>query len=115
MSVAQATTGVRGKRVRFIWKDGPTKGTTHEHAFHDDGTVEWHAVKAGADASGKADAERPRYSDESVGDDVRLVSYLSRSGFTLTVALNFADGTITGVASDGNTWTPVHGSFEVVS
>ena len=36
------------------------------------------------------------------------------SGFTLTVALNYADGTITGVASDGKTWTPVHGSFEVV-
>jgi len=45
---------------------------------------------------------------------VRLVSYLSRSGFTLTVALNYADGTITGVASDGKTWTAVHGSFEVV-
>jgi hypothetical protein len=63
------------------------------------------------------DAVRPRglrYSDEPVGDDVRLASYLSRSGFTLTVALNYADGTITGVASDGKTWTPVHGSFEVV-
>ena len=115
MSVAQATTGVRGKRIRFLWQDGPTKGTPHEPAFHGDGTVDGHAVKGGAPAAGNAAAERPRYSDEAVGDGVRLVSYLSRSGFTLTVALNFADGSITGIASDGKTWTPVHGGFEVVS
>ena len=115
MSVAQATTGVRGKRIRFLWKDGPTKGTTHEHEFRGDGTVEWHAVKECGPASGGPPAERPRYSDEAVGDGVRLVSYLSRSGFTLTVALDFAKGSITGVASDAKTWTPVHGTFEVVS
>ena len=31
---------VSGKTIRLSWGDGPTKGTTQEHAFHKDGTVE---------------------------------------------------------------------------
>ena len=31
---------VRGKTIRFSWTDGPTKGETQEHVFHDDGSVE---------------------------------------------------------------------------
>ena len=110
-------TSLRGKSVRFSWSDGPTKGTTHEHVFHDDGTVEWRAVN-GSKGNGHKDAgnvERPKFVDESVADGVRMVSYLSDSGYTLTAVLNFNDKSIVGVASNEKTWTPVHGSFEIVS
>ena len=30
---------IRGKTIRFAWTEGPTKGKTHEHVFHQDGTV----------------------------------------------------------------------------
>jgi hypothetical protein len=45
-------------------------------------------------------------------DDVYLVSYLSGEGFTLTMALNFRDHTVNGVASGNGQWVPVAGTFE---
>ena len=114
---------VRGKTVRLSWTDGPTKGTTHEHVFHEDGTVEWHSVGSkeneatGSESGGdepKRGTERPRYAGVKITDDVCLVSYLSHSGDTLTVTLNFKDGSTAGVASNEKEWFPVRGAFEVV-
>ena len=102
---------VRGKTLRFTWKDGPTKGATHEHAFHEDGTVEWRSAAAGAKQEGGG--ERVRFVDERIADGIRLVSYLSESGYTLTVVLNFQSRSIVGVASNNSQWMPVHGSLEV--
>ena len=106
---------VKGKTIRLSWSEGPTKGTTQEHVFHDDGTVEWHAT--GADAKkggGKPADERPRYAAAALGGSVALVSYLSKSGYTLTVALRFDDGSTVGFASNEKSWFPVSGTFEVV-
>lgn len=112
---------IRGRTIRLTWTAGPTQGKTHEHFFHDDGTVEWRAVDSGT-ASKAAQAakpaaessERPACLGRDVGDQVVLVSYLSpRSGYTLTVALDFRNQTVVGVASDGRNWTPVEGTFEV--
>src|ERR1700759_3491763 len=108
MSLSKQSHDIRGKTVRLSWTDGPTKGTTQEHVFHEDGTVEWHAV-------GKhASTEKPKYASERITDDVSLVSYLSQSGYTLTVALNFETGATVGVASNEKSWMPVHGRFEIV-
>lgn len=30
---------IRGKTIRLTWTEGPTKGTTHEHIFHEDGLL----------------------------------------------------------------------------
>ena len=117
MSTEQADSRVSGQTIRFTWNEGPTQGKTHEHVFHPDGTVEWHAVPAeegaGGAKPGKA-PDRPRYAALTVGDDVCLVSYLSSSsGYTLTVALCFTDQTLSGIASNEKTWVPVRGFFEV--
>lgn len=109
----QSQEQVRGRTLRFSWLDGPTKGSIHEHTFHDDGTVEWHAV--GGATTQKPAAERPRYYSVEVTDDFWLVSYLSDSGFTLTVVLNFEDRSLVGIASNDKTWIPVHGHFEPVN
>lgn len=110
------SSGVTGKTIRFSWTDGPTKGASHDHVFHEDGTVEWHSEdKGNAQVSGRVAAERPEFADEAVASGIRLVSYLSSSGFTLTVVLNSHSGNITGIASNEKTWVPVHGSFEVVT
>ena len=61
-----------------------------------------------------AKKERVEYGAVKVSDDVSLVSYLSDSGFTLTVALNFSDHTVVGFASGAKEWYPVRGTFEVV-
>lgn len=116
---------VAGHTIRLSWKDGPVQGTTQEHVFHEDGTVEWHSVgtdtaekKGGKDGTAKKAAEKPpekpRYTAEQITEDVCLISYLSESGYTLTVTLNFKDDSTVAIASNEKTWSPVHGTFEIV-
>ena len=115
---------VRGKTIRFTWTDGPTKGKTHEHVFHEDGSVEWRDGDAPQEAASQADGAnggagtppKPRveYAAVKITDDVCLVSYQSTEGYTLTVALDFGDNHITGFASGAKEWYQVQGTFEVV-
>ena len=115
---------VCGKTIRLSWADGPTKGTTQEHVFHKDGTVEWHSIETGAKAKPAAEsggtkavkkAETPHYFGEKISDDICMVSYLSHSGYTLTVVLNFSKGSTVAIASNEKDWLPAHGSFEVMA
>ena|SRR5437016_807155 len=103
---------IRGKTIRLTWTEDPTKGTTHEHIFHEDGTVEWHST----DKPQKADSskEKPEYAAMKVADGVYAVSYLAVSGYTLTVVLNFHNNKMVGFASGAKEWHPVQGTFEVV-
>jgi hypothetical protein len=96
------TDPIRGRTIRLTWTEGPTKGKTHEHVFHADGTVEW-------------GQERVRYAALQAGGEVWVVSYLAASGYTLTVALNFGDRTMVGFASNEKNWHPLRGTFEVAS
>ena len=41
MKEVERAAAIRGKTIRFVWTEGPTKGKTHEHVFHQDGTVTW--------------------------------------------------------------------------
>jgi hypothetical protein len=104
---------ISGRTIRFIWEDGPTKGLTHEHVFHDDGTVEWRDAAEPRKAGGAK--ERPGYGAFKVAEGIFVVSYLAPSGYTLTVVLNFGDRRIVGFASGASDWYPVQGRFEVVS
>jgi len=112
MPGVQRAPSIRGKTIRLTWTDGPTKGTTHEHVFHDDGTVEWRdAANPQKVAPPK---ERPEYAAMKVADDIYAVSYLAPSGYTLTVVLNLGDHSVVGFASSSKDWHPVQGTFEVV-
>jgi hypothetical protein len=103
---------VRGRRLRWTFSEGPQAGKTYEHTFHADGTVEYRAVEDGAvDAPG---GERPAYAAYALSETVELVSYRAESGFTLTVALNFADHRMVGIASNSEQWFPARGTFEMV-
>ena|SRR5579862_1795023 len=104
---------LRGKTIRLTWTDGPTKGETHEHHFHQDSTVEWHSVGDGSKAS--SHPERPRFADFPIGADACMFSYLSKSGFTLTAVLRFQDQSVVGFASNESSWFPVKGTFEMRS
>lgn len=123
MTSAPRAAEVRGKTMRWTWTDGPTKGMTHEHVFHEDGTVEWRAIDEPRKSKPVAEAQSSKtpepkakveYAAVKIAGDVYLVSYLSGAGFTLTVALNFLDGTVKGFASGAKEWHPVQGTFEVV-
>ena len=123
MTPSKLSTRVSGKTIRLSWTDGPTKGTTQEHVFHKDGTVEWHSIEkdgkaTAATRSGDAKAakkpEKPHYAAMKVTDDICLVSYLAQSGSTLNVVLNLLDYSTVAIASNEKDWLPAHGSFEVM-
>jgi hypothetical protein len=119
MTGTQPVAAVRGKTIRFSWTEGPTKGTTHEHVFHENGTVEWRDTAPPKQQSGRPQKsgepkEKPKYAAFRVADDIHVVSYLAGSGYTLTVVLNFRDHRIVGFASGAKEWFPVQGTFEVV-
>jgi hypothetical protein len=111
MTAIQPAPAIRGKTIRLAWTEGPTKGKTHEHVFHQDGTVEWH--DAGQQKSQPA-KERPKYAAVRVADDIYVISYLAASGYTLTVVLNFKDHRVVGFASGAKEWFPIQGTFELV-
>jgi molybdenum cofactor biosynthesis MoaF-like protein len=121
MANAQRAAEIRGKTIRLTWLEGPTKGTTHEHLFHEDGTVEWRSTDGPQKGrpedkprKGEAAREKVEYAAVKVADGIYAVSYLAGSGFTLTVVLNFHDHKTVGFASSSNEWHPVQGTFTVV-
>jgi hypothetical protein len=116
MTDVERAAAVRGKTIRMTWTAGPTKGTTHEHVFHEDGTVEWHDPDTRTSSGGQAAGakKRPDYAAVRVADDIYAVSYLAGSGYTLTAVLNFRERTIVGFASSSNDWHAVQGTFQVV-
>ena len=109
--------------MQWTWTEGPTKGATHEHRFHDDGTVEWPAVGDAAQqqnrapkADGVPAQKAPKYAAMKAADGVVAVSYQSpESGYTLTVVLNFKDQQMVGFASGARDWYPVQGTFKVIN
>jgi hypothetical protein len=102
---------IRGATLRYTWTEGPTKGATHEHIFNDDGSVVWRCVSG--PQKGHSGREKD-YAAMKIADGAYLVSYLASSGYTLTVALNFQDNTMVGIAS-GKDWFPCKGTFEVIN
>ena len=112
MTNVERAAEIRGKTIRLTWTAGPTKGKTHEHVFHDDGTVEWR--DAASPQKGASPTEKPEYAATRVADDIYAVSYLAASGYTLTAVLNFREHKVVGFASSSKDWHPVQGTFEVV-
>ena len=96
---------VRGKTLRWTFKDGPMQGTTYEHVFRTDGTVSWAepGKPAGADSTAK-------YEVEPVSDGVYVVSYLGKSGYTLTTVVDTTTGKIVSFASNEKSLLKQHGT-----
>jgi hypothetical protein len=112
---------LRGKTIQWTYDDGPMAGKRFEHTFGNDGTVTWRETERGTKppANGKQKAGKPvteakaKYEVAAINDDVCAVSYLSKSGFTLTSVLDFASGTVVSFASNEKELVPQRGMFEV--
>jgi hypothetical protein len=115
---------VRGKTIRWTYDDGPMAGKSFEHTFGNDGNVTWR--ETGGDdrgtkpsTNGKKETGKPttepkaKYEVAMINDEVCAVSYLSKSGFTLTSVLDFASGTVVSFASNEKELVPQRGMFEV--
>jgi hypothetical protein len=115
---------VQGKTIRWTYDDGPMAGKGFEHIFGSDGTVTWRETGGGdreakPPSDGKQKTGKPatepkaKYEVVPINDDVCVVSYLSKSGYTLTSVLDFASGTVVSFASNEKELVPQRGMFEV--
>jgi MoaF N-terminal domain len=104
-----------GQTQRWRFTSGPTANQTYEHTFNEDGTVTWRSVGPSSQREApKPTTKKPptRYASFEVDLDLHLVSYLSDSGYTLTVLVNARTRALTGFASNQTEWYPVQGVLE---
>ena len=103
-----------GRTLRFKFTEGPTANSIYEHTFNPDGTVVWRDV-TGTAKEKSGTAKKPpttRYAAFEVAAGIHLVSYLSESGYTLTVLVNTKDGALHGFASNEKEWYPLTGQLQ---
>ena len=81
---------------------------TFEHTFGDDGSVTYKTE--GLENVTRED----HYEAARINDDVVTVSYLARSGWTLTVVLDYPSHTAVAFASNAKQVVVQHGHFETV-
>lgn len=105
-----SNTSLAGRTFHWTFTEGPTKGSTYEHIFADDGSVGFRKVEDGTPQGNPTRVNE--YAAFAVSPDVTLVSYLAKeSGYTLTVAMNAATGELYGFASNDKEWYPLAGTF----
>lgn len=100
---------ITGQSVRWSFQDGPMAGRSFDHTFSRNGGVTFREVGSDPNAiRGSAD----QYQVASLGHDVHVVSYLTSSGRTLTVVMDFKTQKLVAFASDEKSLTLQHGTFE---
>jgi hypothetical protein len=100
---------ITGHSLRWKFNDGPMAGKSFDHVFSRNGNVAFSEV--GGDATAKA-GNADRYVVASLGQDVHTVSYLTSSGYTLTVVLDFRSLKLVAFASNERSLTMQQGTFE---
>ena len=92
-----------GKTLQWKFTDGPTANTTYEHVFNRDGTVAFRDVKSPPKPNAKSTT---RYASYEVAPGMHFVSYLSESGYTLTVLVDMNGNKVYSIASSAKKWFP---------
>lgn len=102
---------VTGHSLRFRFVDGPVAGKSFDHTFSRNGQVTFREVGSDPNAKpGTAD----QYQVASLGQDVHVLSYLTGSGNTLTVALDYKTMKLVAFASNEKSLIQQQGSFELL-
>ena len=107
---------IRGKTIRFKFRDGQMANKTFEHTFAEDGTVTFSMVgapPAKPSSSGKGDAKpATKYELSRIRDDLYAVAYLSDGGYTLTTILDLASKKLVSFSSNEKMLQMQNGTFE---
>lgn len=102
---------VRGRTIRWTWKEGPDKGSLVEHVFGEDGRMLFRVMNGRHKSTAKVERT---YESTRVSPDLYTVSYRTAAGSTMTVFLNFKTRTLLGLSSDSEGWYPARGTFAVM-
>ena len=104
-----AANPITGHSLRWKFSDGPMAGKSFDHTFSRNGNVSFREV--GGDPNAKPGGAEG-YEVASLGQDVHAVSYLSSSGYTLTVMLDYKTLKLIAFASNEKSLTMQQGTFE---
>jgi hypothetical protein len=102
---------ITGHQLRWTFQDGPMAGKSFDHTFNRNGGVTFREV--GSDPNAKPGSAE-QYLVASLGQDVHTVSYLSPSGYTLTVVLDYKSRKLVAYASNGESLVMQRGTFETL-
>lgn len=105
------TNPITGHALRFKFTDGPVAGKVYDHTFSRNGLVTFR--EAGSDPNAKP-GSADQYLVASMGPECYAVSYLSSSGHTLTVILDYKTLKLVAFASNEKSLTMQHGTFELL-
>ena len=100
---------ITGHTLRWRFSDGPMAGRSFDHTFSRNGCVSFREVDG--DPNAKA-GTAGQYEVASIGHEVHAVSYLSSSGYTLTVVLDYRTLKLVAFASNETSLTIQQGTFE---
>jgi len=102
---------ITGHSLRFKFVDGPVAGKSFDHTFSRNGHVTFREVDSDPNAKpGVAD----QYLVATLGAECHAVSYLSASGHTLTVILDYRTMKLVAFASNEKSLTLQQGTFELL-
>ena len=100
---------ITGHTLRWKFSDGPMAGRSFDHTFSRNGNVAFREVDGDPNAKpGVAE----QYEVASLGHDVHAVSYLTASGNTLTVMLDYKTLKLVAFASNEKSLIMQQGTFE---
>lgn len=104
------TNPITGHTLRLKFADGPMAGKAFDHTFNRNGNVAFSEV--GGDTNAKPGLAE--YQVASLSQDVHALSYLSGSGYTLTVLLDYKTMKLVAFASNEKSLTRQQGAFELL-
>jgi hypothetical protein len=100
-----------GKTINWMFDDGPMAGVKIQHAFDADGGVTWRILDGPHQG---VSVREQRYGAAKVNENTWVLSYLAKSGHTLTVVLSLDDGRAVAFGSNETSWAQQQGRFEIV-
>lgn len=103
---------VAGRTFEWHWERGAFKGAAFRVSFLPDGRVQWRGTEGGV--AGKQDTEK-QYQSLALSKDLQMISWLEKSGYTVTIILDSSDGTCQGIVSNNSEWYPLSGKFKQVN
>jgi hypothetical protein len=102
---------ITGHSLRFKFNDGPMAGKAFDHTFSRNGNVAF--VEVNGDPNAKP-GNAPMYHVASCGQDVHVISYLTGTGNTLTVVLDYKLMKLVAFASNETSLIVQQGTFELL-
>jgi hypothetical protein len=109
--MAMVANPITGHSLRWKFSDGPMAGKSFDHTFSRNGHVSFNEVTSDPDAK---PGTAGQYQVACVAQDVFAVSYLSPSGYTLTVVLDYKTRKLVAFASNETSLTMQQGTFEAL-